>query len=149
MPSTTATRLAGPRSMKPSLPSLVMLMPTGWMASDRSPGISKVTVCLSFRVAGSMIARLPPISDVTHNSEPSALNAENRGREPTKRLPTIPRLAVSIKCTMLVVSDVHIRILESGLTAMPSGSMPTDTSPMDARFSRSITVTIASFSLAT
>src|SRR6202012_1351500 len=67
VPSTTATRLAGPRSMKPSLPSLVKLMPTGWMASDRRPGISNVTVCLSCRVAGSIIARPPPISEVTHN----------------------------------------------------------------------------------
>ena len=95
------------------------------------------------------MARPPPISEVTHNSDPSVLNAENRGREPTSRLPTIWRLVVSMKCTMLVVSDVHISVLESGLTAMPSGSMPTDTSPIEARFSRSMTVTIASFSLAT
>src|SRR3984893_16426761 len=147
-PSTTATRLAGPRSTKPSLPSLVRLMPTGWIASDRRPGISNVTVCLSCRVAGSIMARPPPISEVPHNSDPSALNAEKRGREPTSRLPTISRLAVSIKWTMLVVSDAHTKILESGLTAMPSGSMPTDTWPMAARFSRSMTVTIASFSLA-
>src|ERR1700722_17447750 len=148
-PSTTATRLAGPRSTKPSLPSLVMLMPTGWIASDRSPGISNLTVCLICRVTGSTIVRAPPISEVTHNSEPSDLNAENPGREPTSRLATNSRLVVSMKCTMLVVSDVQIRTLESGLTVMPSGSMPTDTSPRAARFSRRMTVTIASFSLAT
>ena len=58
-------------------------------------------------------------------------------------------VAVSMKWTMLVVSDVHIRTLASGLTVMPSGSMPTDTSPVAARFATSMMVTIASFSLAT
>ena len=96
-----------------------------------------------------MMASSPPISELTHSSDPSVLNAEKRGREPTSRLPVISRLVVSMKCTMLVVSEVHISTFESGLTAMPSGSMPTETSPIAARFSRSITVTIASFSLAT
>jgi len=32
---------------------------------------------------------------------------------------------MSMKCAMLVVSDVLIRILPSGLMAMPSGSTPT------------------------
>src|ERR1700679_1981663 len=121
-PSTTATRLAGPRSIKPSLPSLVILMPTGWIASDRSPGISTLTVCLICRVPGSIMVRAQPISEVTHNSDPSDLNDEKRGREPTSRLATTSRLVVSMKCTMLVVSDVQIRTLESGLTVMPSGS---------------------------
>ena len=39
--------------------------------------------------------------------------------------------------------------LPSGLMAMPSGSTPTWTSPMRTRFSRSMTVTVLSFSLAT
>ena len=96
-----------------------------------------------------MIARLPPISDVTHSSDPSDLNSEKRGREPTSRLSTISWLAVSMKCTMLVVSDVQISTLESGLTAMPSGSVPTDTWPMAVRFAMSMMVTIELFSLAT
>ena len=54
-----------------------------------------------------------------------------------------------MKCAMLVVSDVLIRILPSGLMVMPSGSTPTWMSPRRARFSRSITVTVLSFSLAT
>ena len=88
-PSTTATRLAGPRETKPSLPSLVRLMPTGWICSARSPGISNFTLCLMRRVAGSRIVRPPPTSEVAQSSEPSALKAEKRGREPSRTLATI------------------------------------------------------------
>ena len=62
-----------------------------------------------------MIETVPPISDDTHNSEPSGLNSAKRGRESTSTLATIWRVAVSMKCAMLVVSEVLIRILPSGL----------------------------------
>src|SRR5271155_198972 len=72
-PSTTATRLAGPRSMNPHLPSLVRLMPTGWISSARSPGTSNRTIVLIFLLAGSMIVNSPPTSEVTQSSDPSDL----------------------------------------------------------------------------
>src|ERR1700760_3477113 len=147
--STTATRLAGPSATKAVLSSLVMLMPTGWMASLRSPGMANVTLPVTACLTGSMIETVPPISDETHNSEPSCLYSAKRGRESTSTLATTWRVAVSMKCAMLVVSDVLIRILPSGLIVMPSGSTPTWMSPSRARFSRSITVTVLSFSLAT
>ena len=96
-----------------------------------------------------MIDTVPPISDDTHTSELSRLNSAKRGRASTSTLATIWRVAVSMKCAMLVVSDVLIRILPSGLIAMPSGSTPTWMSPIRARFSRSMMVTVLSFSLAT
>src|SRR6516225_603660 len=89
------------------------------------------------------------ISSEIGNSEPSRLNSAKRGREPTRTLATIWRVIVSMKCAMLVVSEVLIRIFPSGLSAMPSGSTPTWMSPILARFSRSITVTVLSFSFAT
>src|SRR5215472_5821041 len=79
VPSTTATRLAGPRCTKPNLPSRVMLIPTGWMVSDRNPCTENLTIVLIFRVAGSMIDSPPPTSDVTQSSEPSLLKAAERG----------------------------------------------------------------------
>src|SRR5712675_3053385 len=66
--STTAMRLAGPRAIKAVLPSLVMPMPTGWIASRRRPGIAKVILPATECLAGSMIDTVPPISDETHNS---------------------------------------------------------------------------------
>src|ERR1700721_533057 len=72
-PSTTATPLAGPRSMNPHLPSLVRLMPTGWISSARSPGTSNRTIVLIFLVAGSMIVNSPPTSEVTQSSDRYAL----------------------------------------------------------------------------
>ena len=101
------------------------------------------------RLTGSMIDTVPPISDDTHTSELSRLNSAKRGRASTSTLATIWRVAVSMKCAMLVVSDVLIRILPSGLIAMPSGSTPTWMSPRRARFSTSMMVTVLSFSLAT
>ena len=109
----------------------------------------KVILPVTTRLAGSMIDTVPPISDDTHNSELSRLNSAKRGRASTSTLATIWRVAVSMKCAMLVVSDVLIRILPSGLSVMPSGSTPTWMSPTRTRFSRSMTVTVLSFSLAT
>ena len=115
--------------MKAVLPSLVMPMPTGWIASRRRPGILNSILPVMTRLAGSMMETVPPISDDTHNSELSRLNSAKRGRASTSTLATIWRVAVSMKCAMLVVSDVLIRILPSGLIAMPSGSTPTWMSP--------------------
>src|SRR6266481_5125093 len=148
-PSTIAIRFAGPSAMKPVLPSLVMPMPTGWIASRRMPGMLNVILPVTVRFAGSMTDTVPPISEDTHSSEPSRLNSAKRGRASTSTLATIWRVAVSMKCAMLVVSEVLIRIFPSGLMAMPSGSTPTWMSPTRTRFSRSIMVTVLSFSLAT
>src|SRR6185436_7670336 len=147
--STTAMRLAGPSATKAVLPSFVMPMPTGWMASLRKPGISNVIFFVTSRLTGSTIETVPPISDEIHISELSRLNSAKRGRASTSTLATIWRVVVSIKCAMLVVSEVLIRILPSGLMAMPSGSTPTWISPRRARFSTSMMVTVLSFSLAT
>ena len=54
---------------------VVMLMPTGWMASLRSPGISKAIFFFTTYFRGSMTLTVPPISDETHTSEPSGLNS--------------------------------------------------------------------------
>src|SRR5262245_36592062 len=148
-PLMTATRLAGPSATNPVLPSLVSLIPTGWIASLRKPGISKVIFFVTVCLAGSMMLRVPPTSDETQTSEPSRLNSAKRGRESTSTLATIWRVAVSMKCAMLVVSDVLTRILPSGLMPMPSGSTPTCTSPSGTRFSMSMTVTVLASSLAT
>src|ERR1700704_1990785 len=147
--STTATRLAGPSAMNAVLASALMLIPTGWIASLRIPGMANSILPVTACFAGSMIETVPPISEETHNSEPSRLNSAKRGRASTSTLATIWRVAVSMKCAMLVVSEVLIKILPSGLMAMPSGSTPTWMSPTRARFSRSMTVTVLSFSLAT
>ena len=64
-------------------------------------------------------------------------------------MPMIFWVLVSMKCAMLVVSDVQISVFESGETDMPSGSTPTGMLVCARRFSMSIAVTIASFSLAT
>src|SRR3981189_2063971 len=148
-PSTIAIRLAGPSATKAVLPSLVMPMPTGWIASRRMPGMLKLILPVTTRLAGSITDTVPPISDDTHNSVPSRLNSAKRGRASTSTFATIWRVAVSMKWAMLVVSEVLIKILPSGLMAMPSGSTPTWISPTRARFSRSMTVTVLSFSLAT
>ena len=100
--------------------------------------MSNVILPVTTRLTGSMIDTVPPISDDTHTSELSRLNSAKRGRASTSTLATIWRVAVSMKCAMLVVSDVLIRILPSGLIAMPSGSTPTWMSPRRARFSRSM-----------
>src|SRR6267154_3003448 len=86
VPSTTAMRLAGPSAMKAVLPSLVMPMPTGWIASRRKPGMLKVILTVTVRLTGSTIDTVPPISDATHNSEPSGSNSAKRGRASTSTL---------------------------------------------------------------
>src|SRR3569833_2327754 len=134
--SITATRLAGPSATKAVLPSLVMPMPTGWIASLRRPGMANLILPVTSCFAGSMIETVPPISEDTQSSEPSRLNSANRGLGSPSTLATICRVPVSMKCAMLVVSDVQIMVLPSGLTVMPSGSTPTWTSPMRTRFSR-------------
>src|SRR5262245_18736451 len=70
-----ATRLAGPSATNAVLPSPVMRMPTGWIASLRRPGISKAIFFLTSNLTGSMTLMVPPISDDTHTSEPSRLNS--------------------------------------------------------------------------
>ena len=47
---------------------------------------------------------------------PSAVNSAKRGRDPTSTLSTTDKLSVSMKCAMLEVSEVAIRVLPSGLT---------------------------------
>ena len=111
--------------MNAVLPSAVIPIPTGWIASFRRPGISKVIFVVTACLTGSMMETVPPTSEETHNSEPSRLNSAKRGRESTRTFATIWRVSVSMKWAMLVVSDVLIRILPSGLIAMPSGSTPT------------------------
>ena len=118
------------------------------MLSGLMPGISKPMVLMIFRVLASITDTVPPTSDVTQSCDPSAVNSAKRGRVPTSTLSTISKLLVSMKCAMLEVSDVAIRILPSGLMPTPSGSTPTGTSASTSRVSRSITVTRLSSSLA-
>ena len=54
-----------------------------------------------------------------------------------------------MKCAMLVVSEVLTTVLPSGLTPMPSGSMPTGISETIVRASTSMAVTRLSSSFAT
>src|SRR5262249_15151844 len=84
----------------------------------------KLILFFTTRLSGSMTLTVPPISEDTHNSEPSSLNWAKRGRASTRILATIWCVAVSMKCAMLVVSDVFTRILPSGLNPIPSGSTP-------------------------
>src|SRR5271165_997473 len=148
-PSITATRLAGPSATKPSLPSDVKRMPTGWIASLRSPGTSKAIVCVIVFFTGSITETLPPTSDDTQSSEPSGLNSAKRGRDGTRMLATTLRFGQSTRCVMLVVSEVLTTIVPSGLTATPSGSTPTGTCATAFRVATSMAVSSASFSLAT
>src|SRR6476469_7724012 len=80
------------------------------MASVRSPGISEVIFFFSSCFTGSMTLTVPPISDETQTSEASRLNSAKRGRASTSTLATIRRVSVSMKCAILVVSDVATRI---------------------------------------
>ena len=96
----------------------------------------------------SITLTVPPISAETNSRLPSGLYSANRGRESTSTLATISKVPVSIRCAMLVVSEVLTTILPSGLTPMPSGSTPTGTSASTCRVSTSTTVTMLSSSLA-
>src|ERR1700722_17823281 len=114
--STTAMRLAGPSATNAVLPSRVMSMPTGWIASPRMPGIANAIFVFPARLTGSMTLTVPPISDDTHSSEPSLLNCANRGRWSTSTLATTSCEPVSMKWAMLVVSEVLTRNFPSGLS---------------------------------
>ena len=124
-------------------------MPTGWIASPRMPGIANAIFAFTACLTGSMTLTVPPISEETHSSEPSLLNCAKRGRWSTSTLAMTSRDTVSMKCAMLVVSDVLTSTFPSGLSPMPSGSTPTWTSPSRARRSISMIVTVLSFSFAT
>src|ERR1700691_1515007 len=84
LPSMTATRLAGPSATKPSLPSEVNRIPTGWICSLRNPGTSKPIVRVMAFLTGSMTEILPPTSDDTQSSDPSGVNSAKRGRGGTR-----------------------------------------------------------------
>src|SRR5271163_675068 len=148
-PSMTATRLAGPSATKPSLPSEVNLIPTGWISSLRNPGTSKPIVWVTAFLTGSMTETLPPTSDDTQSSDPSGVNSAKRGRGGTRMLATIFFAGQSMRWAMLVVSEVFTTIAPSGLTATPSGSTPTGNWTIALRVLTSMAVSSASFSLAT
>ena len=76
-------------------------------------------------LTGSMTETFPPTSDDTQSSDPSGLNSAKRGRGATRMLATIFFARQSMRWAMLVVSEVLTTIAPSGLTATPSGSIPT------------------------
>ena len=96
----------------------------------------------------SITLTVPPISELTQTSAPSAVNVATRGRWSTSTLWVISWLSTSMKCAMLVVSEVLTMVLPSGLMPMPSGSTPTGISASTERLATSITVTRLSSSLA-
>jgi hypothetical protein len=147
--STTATRLAGPSATKASARSGVSAIPTGWMLSAGTPGTANSIVRFTACVAASITDTVPPTSEETHTSAPSAVNRATRGRLPTSTLATTSLVAVSMKCAMLVVSDVLTSMPPSGLTPIPSGSTPTGISVTIRPDFTSSTETMLSFSLAT
>src|SRR5680860_519704 len=102
----TATRLDGPSGENTSLPSRTKSMPTGCNCSGRTPGTSKVIFLVTFQVLGSMTEMVPPTSDETHSSLPSAVNLASRGRESTSTLAISLWVALSMTCAMLVLSEV-------------------------------------------
>ena len=97
----------------------------------------------------SITATVPATSDDTQTRRPSAVKTAKRGRVPTSTLAVTLWLATSMKCAMLVVSDVHSTVASSGLTAMPSGSTPTGISEVIRPPATSSTDTWLLFSLAT
>src|SRR5262245_8425318 len=107
------------------------------MASALTPGILKLILASTLRVAGSMTLTVPPISELTQTCVPSAVNSATRGRLSTRTLSMILFDAVSMKCAMLVVSDVATKSLPSGLIPRPSGSTPTGISATTVPFSAS------------
>ena len=92
---------------------------------------------------------MPPTSALTQTCDPSGVNSAKRGRVSTSTLLVTSWLSVSMKCAMLVVSEVLTMVLPSGLTAMPSGSTPTGISVFTSLLPTSMAVTRLSFSLAT
>ena len=123
-------------------------MPTGWSSSGRTPGTSKPISLVTFQVAGSITEMVPPTSEETQSSLPSAVNFASRGRESTSTLAMSLREALSMTCAMLVLSEVATVYLPSGLTVMPSGSTPTGTSASTSPVLMSMMVTRESSSLA-
>ena len=91
---------------------------------------------------------MPPTSEDTQSSLPSAVNLASRGRKSTSTLATSFVLALSMTCAMLVLSEVATVYLPSGLTVMPSGSTPTGTSASTSPVLMSMMVTRLSSSLA-
>ncbi len=77
------------------------------------------------------------------------MNSATRGRVSTSTFDNTFCVLVSMKCAMLVCSDVFTTRLPSGETPMPSGSTPTGISASFAPVARSTTVTRPSSSLAT
>ena len=101
------------------------------------------------RVALSITLTVPPISAETQTSASSLVHSAKRGRWSTRTLSVISCVSVSMKCAMLVVSDVLTTHLPSWLTPMPSGSTPTGISDSIWPLAMSTTVTMLSSSLAT
>jgi len=95
-----------------------------------------------------MTATVPPTSAETQTVLPSGAKVASRGRVSTSTLASSSKVVLSMKCAMLVVSEVATVIFESGLTRMPSGSRPTEISARVSPLLRSTTVTSASSSLA-
>ena len=105
-------------------------------------------VCRTVCAAASITATGPPTSELTQTCAPSAVKRATRGRLPTSTLAIGFCVAVSMKCAMLVVSEVLTSTLPSGLTPMPSGSTPTGISFVTRPAARSRMETMLSFSLA-
>ena len=97
----------------------------------------------------SITLTVPPISALTQISASSLVHSAKRGRWSTSTLSVISSVSASMKCAMLVVSDVFTIHLPSWLTPMPSGSTPTGIWVIAALLAMSITVTMLSSSLAT
>ena len=91
---------------------------------------------------------VPPISADTQSLLPSAVNSAWRGRWSTSELCSSASSLTLIQCTKFVVSEVVIAIFPSGLTAMPSGSIPTSICATTVRSFTFTTVVIASSSFA-
>ena len=130
------------------LPSFVMRMPTGWIASVGHARDLELIFLTMARVAGSMTLTVPPTSAETQSDLPSFENSAKRGRASTSTLSMTLCVVVSMKWAMLVVSEVFTSTLPSGLMPMPSGSTPTGTSATIEFFSTSSTVTWLSSSFA-
>src|SRR5262249_40123410 len=97
----------------------------GWSGMMRTIGAISDTHGLLRPQALAALAGCDPIihagdvSAETQTSEASRLNSAKRGRASTSTLATIRRVSVSMKCAILLVSDVATRILPSGLRPMP------------------------------
>ena len=104
-----------PEGDEQELAVLVKSMPTGCSRSGRTPGTSKPISLVTFQVAGSITDMVPPTSEETQSSLPSAVNFASRGRKSTSTLAISLRVALSMTCAMLVLSEVATVYLPSGL----------------------------------